>query len=117
MKILVDRDELKDIRDCVIAGYNKTATDKLNELIHCVPDAIQLDKNPEEDIKERLDYCEDSIDDIEDRWAKCHNAIVEILDMLIKHGKEHVGMLTGDGWELPSVSGAEELKAKLESKK
>lgn len=36
------------------------------------------------DIKRRLDTCEDAIgNDIEDNLARCHNAIIEILNMII----------------------------------
>jgi hypothetical protein len=78
----------------------------------------QLEKDIMEEVRESLKN-----DPGEIKLGHTHNpseyrdvnrqAIVEILDMLIEHGQEHVGAASRIGWTLPSLSKAEELKAKL----
>jgi hypothetical protein len=64
------------------------------------------------ELKRRLDYCEDAIgNDIEDKWARCHNAILEILDMLSEHRSYNNELSYTIGCK------AEELKTKLVGEK
>jgi hypothetical protein len=67
------------------------------------------------ELKKRLDYCEDAIsNDIEDKWARCHNTIIEILNILasVEEDKARFKGISA-GYESELHFKINKLKAKL----